>query len=108
MDADALTADVVDEFIEARRAAGYAWQPTRVGLAPLVGYLRELAVVVEPPLPPVILTAVEDLLVRYRRYRVSERGLVEGTIAHYDGVARLFLSERPPDVPDRRGSRLGT
>lgn len=101
--AEAFTADVVGEFIDARRVAGYCWQPTGQGLAPIVGYLCDLGVVVEPSSPVVIRTAVEDLVERYRCYLACERGLAAGTIANYVGVAQLFLSERPADAPNVGG-----
>ena len=99
--AETLSVDVVAEYLEARRVAGYAWQPTRHALGPLVGYLRDLAVVaVEPSTPAVTTTVVDEVVERYRCYLVCERGLAEGTVAQYVAVAHRFLSERPPEAPD--------
>lgn len=88
-----LTPARVDEFLEARRARGYrTWVSPRSMVLPL-DYLREIGVV---PMgaPAVAEGPLEELLGAYRRYLACERGLAESTIADYERVARLFLSER--------------
>ncbi len=93
LDAAALTPAVVERFVAARRAAGYANHRTAKGLEPLLGYLRAVGAV---PLaaPAVAATPVEALLGRYRRYLLVERGLAEGTVRGYLDVVRPFLAER--------------
>lgn len=86
-----LTPGRVEEFLAARRAAGFStWLSVKSMSLPL-GFLRELAVV---PTEPVL--AVDDplerLLVEYRRYLFDERGLGEHTVlVRYGPDARLFL-----------------
>lgn len=88
-----LTLRRVEEFLRARRAAGYVtWVSPRSLVLPL-DYLREIGVV-----PVVASTApagpLEELLRAYRRYLACERGLAESTMAAYEHGARLFLSAR--------------
>jgi len=45
---ESLTAGGAEEFLEARRSAGYTCRLSGRGLAPLLGYLRDLGVVPEP------------------------------------------------------------
>ena len=63
----ALTAPVAEEYLPARRAAGYTAYLTPRALAPLLGYLRELGVAPEAEIV-VPATRAEALLERYRRY----------------------------------------
>ena len=66
LDAAALTAAAMEEFLATRRAAGYTTLRSPRALEPLLAYLRELGVV---PAPVVIAaTPAEELLERYRRY----------------------------------------
>ena len=78
----ALTSARCDEFLVARRVAGYSSFLTARGLAPLLGFLRAggvvpeaVAVVVEGPL--------EEVLVVYRAFLVEERSLAAATVARY-------------------------
>src|SRR6266704_6952509 len=70
----ALTAPVAEEYLAARRAAGYTAYLTPKALAPLLGYLRGMGVAPEaaPADPP---SGVEELLDRFRRYLLVERGV---------------------------------
>lgn len=88
-----LTPERVEEFLVARRAAGYRLWLSPKGVAPLLAHLRQLAVVPVPE-PAVATTAAEHLFERYRSYLVEERGLAAGTVASYLYVARLFLPTR--------------
>jgi integrase/recombinase XerD len=92
LDAAGFTEDVAEGFLRARGDAG-SWRPTGKTLRGLLGYLRELGVTPRP-VAPVARTSLDELLERYRRYLVDERGLVEGTIDNYLHSARLFLSGR--------------
>jgi integrase/recombinase XerD len=89
-----LTATRIEEFLGARRAAGYVLWCSPKGVAPLLAYLRGLGVVPAPE-PAIPGTPAEDLLERYRVYLVQERGLAAGTVAADLHVARLFLATRP-------------
>ena len=94
LDAAALTPAVVDRFLAARRAAGYANHRTAKSLAPLLGYLRAAGAAPPPPAPAVASTPLEALLERYRRYLLAERGLSAGTVRGYVQVVRPFLVGR--------------
>ncbi|MCA1699633.1 MAG: site-specific integrase [Actinobacteria bacterium] len=92
--ADELTAERAEQFLQARRVAGYAtWVSPRSMALPLE-YLREVGAV---PSPAAVVAEgpLEQLLVGYRGYLVLERGLAQSTIAEYERVARLFLGQRP-------------
>jgi len=90
--ADELTPARLEQFLAARRAAGYVtWVSPRSLRVPLA-YLREIGVVAGPP--PVAEGPLERLLGDYRRYLACERGLAPKTIAVFERVARLFLAER--------------
>jgi site-specific recombinase XerD len=91
--AGALTSEVVERFLAARRAAGYASHVTARAMAPLVGYLRELGVA-PPPSGRAPVGAVEVLLAEYREYLAVERGLTADTIEGYVPAARSFLEGR--------------
>jgi hypothetical protein len=66
--------------------------PTERSLVPLLGYLRRLGVAPEPA--PTPLTPVEELVVRYGRWLVGQRGLADRTVGRYQAAARRFLEER--------------
>jgi len=98
LDVGDLTPDRVEEFLVARRDAGYVLWRSEKGVAPLLAHLRRLGVV---PVPEVMVpaTPVERVLDRYRRYLEEERGLCESTVASNVHVARLFLATRA-ELPD--------
>ena len=77
--AGALTSEVVERYLAARRTAGYAKHVTARAMAPLVGYLRGLGVA-PPPSGRLPVGAVEVLLAEYREYLAVERGLTADTI----------------------------
>ena len=93
LDAAALTPAVVERFLVARRAAGYANHRTAKSLAPLLGYLQAAGAAPPPP-PEVASTPLEALLERYRHYLLAERGLSSGTVCGYVQVVRPFLAGR--------------
>src|SRR6266704_2669889 len=70
----ALTTPVAEAYLAARRAAGYTAYLTPKALGPLLGYLRGLGVAPDaaPADPP---SGVEELLDRFRRYLLVERGV---------------------------------
>ena len=87
----ALTAPVAEEYLAARRAAGYTAYLTPKALAPLLGYLRELGVAPEAEIA-VPATQAEALLERYRRYLLAERGLREKVARGYVDSVRPFVA----------------
>ncbi len=89
---DGLTVEITEQFLELRRAGEMSLRSWRA-LDPLVGYLRELGVI--PKLAASAGTGVDGLVAEYRDYLFRERGLTTGSVAHWERVARLFLSERP-------------
>ena len=89
-----LTPERVDEFLVARRAAGYVLWRSPKGVAPLLTHLRQLGVVSVPE-PARATTPAEHLLEHYRTYLVEERGLAAATVASNIHVGALFLATRP-------------
>lgn len=93
LDAGELTPGTAERFLAARRAASYAQLRTAKALQPLLGYLRRLGVVPGAP-PPTPEGPVGELLARYRRYLVTERGVGAATAADYAAKTRPFLAAR--------------
>ena len=84
--------DSIEEFVAELRAKNTSWRPTAKSLSWLVGYLRDVEVVVATPVPPGPRTTEEVLLERYRDYLRLERGLEADTIANYVRVVAMFLA----------------
>jgi integrase/recombinase XerD len=72
--------------------ARYASLRGAQGLVPLLGYLRGLGVVPAAQRPAV--TVAGELLERYRRYLVFERGLTVETARGYVEIVRPFVESR--------------
>lgn len=81
---------VIAEFRSARRASGMRWVPGAHGLDPLLEFLGQQGVVAVPARAG---GPVEELVGRYRRWLVGERGLAEATVERYVKLARLFLTQ---------------
>ncbi|MGI9099697.1 MAG: site-specific integrase [Solirubrobacteraceae bacterium] len=96
LDAAALTAAVIEQFMVPRRGGGEHLRTARA-LEPLIGYLRDLGVS-PPPASAVAVTPLEQLLARYERYLLVERGLAASTVRRYVHVARAFLGSRESDA----------
>jgi integrase/recombinase XerD len=91
LDEHALTCSVVEEFLRARRVAGYRqWRSAR-GMAPLLDHLRDVGIA--PVCAPAGDSAVEVPLAAYRAYLIEERGLAASTVRNYVDVARQFVSQ---------------
>jgi site-specific recombinase XerD len=86
---DDLSQARVEEFVAARRAAGYRNYVTASALAALLEHLRGLGVVPPPGEP--VLSEVEELLGRYRGWLCSERGLAAVTARNYADMVRPFV-----------------
>jgi integrase/recombinase XerD len=84
-----FSGDVVEEFRKVRRETHSHLSGARA-MDQLLGYLRGLGVMPEPSVAD---SWVERLVAEYREYLVSERGLVAGSVALRERVARLFLDE---------------
>lgn len=95
--AGGLTSEVVERFVAARRAAGYANHVTARAMAPLVGYLRGLGVA-PPASSRAPVGAVEVVLADYREYLAIEGGLtaetIEGTSLRSDRSWRVAIPAR--------------
>jgi integrase/recombinase XerD len=83
----------VDRFLSDRRSADVAIHKTRKALIPLLGYLRGLG------LAPAAEASMEDgpageILNRYLRFLITERGLVPVTALRYVDCLRPFLDRR--------------
>jgi hypothetical protein len=89
LDAGGLTPEAAERFLAVRRAAGYARLLSPKALAPLLGYLRRLGAALAAPVPAPQGPAGE-LLHRYRRYLVTERGTGDATAADYAAKTRPF------------------
>ena len=87
-----LTADAAERYALTRREAGYAGYRSVHALEPLLGYLRGLGAVpaAQPPEP----TPAQELLERFQRYLVSERGLGVATAEGYACFVRPFAEAR--------------
>jgi len=83
---------LVERFVAARRADGYAGFVSARALAPLLGYLRGLEVVAEPVLPEPR-TPADELVERFGDYLARERCLAAQSVRSYVGVARRFLAD---------------
>src|SRR5258705_6622591 len=92
LDGAALTSEVVDEYLVARRAVGYVNHRSVRGLQPLLDYLRRREVAPWPV--PSEDGAAERLLSRYAGYLARERGLAESTVRNYVELVRPFLADR--------------
>lgn len=98
MASEGLEAGQVDDAaIEAFRAARRAGGDRRVAsvgeLRQLVGYLREVGVMMPAELP-LEFTPLDGLISDYRGWLVIERGLAPMTVLRYETLARRFLGER--------------
>ncbi|MEK7754990.1 MAG: site-specific integrase [Acidobacteriota bacterium] len=86
-----LHTERVEEFLGARRLAGYTSWRTERGLRPLLVYLRRMDVA-PTAVSRVPDTPLDRLLEGYGDYLAQERGVMADTVGQYGEVARLFLS----------------
>lgn len=89
---DDLSPARVEQFVAVRRGAGYVNYVTPRALAALLEHLRESGVV--PPAGELSLSEAEELLVSYRAWLCSERGLASVTARNYSDMVRPFLAAR--------------
>lgn len=84
-----LNRAVIAEFLAAMRAAGMRCVPGTRGLDRLLEYLRHEGVLAAAAVPA---TPDEELVKRYRRWLVDDRGLAEATVVRYVKLAWTFLA----------------
>jgi hypothetical protein len=89
---DDLSPARVDEFVAARRAAGYVNYVTPRALVALLEYLRESGIA--PPAGEPALSEVEELLGSYRGWLCCERRLAAVTARNYAEMVRPFVASR--------------
>ncbi len=90
VDVGGLSELEAERFIAARRARVRRLFRSRRALDPFMGYLAGLNVLaaqVEPPVGP-----VDEIIGRYRRYLLVERGLTKETARVYVGAIRSFVA----------------
>lgn len=90
----ALTPERVEAFCVARQREGYRGLRTAKALVPLREFLHEQGVLPRPEAAAPV-TVVDRLLVSYRDYLVSERGLVGPVVTEWVRSAGLFLTRYP-------------
>jgi len=79
-----------EQFLQARRDAGYKSLWTSRALRPLLMYLQGRGAT-PPALPPIPTGPVDEALARYRQYLIVERGLSGRTVDGYVHMVRPFL-----------------
>ena len=96
---------MVAEFRDAMRTAGMRNVPGAHGLDRLLQYLEHEGVRAASAVPA---TPVEELVQRYRRWLVGDRGLAEATVERYVKLARLFLTQRSTELVHSVENLTGT
>lgn len=95
-----LSGERVDQFLAARRQAGFTWPGTRRALAPLLSFLATHDALPESEPPPTP-SAAEVLLASFERYLLDERGLASSTAGAYRlRAARFLVSSAPQSLGD--------
>ena len=90
-DVGSLTDEVIGDYLDARRAAGYRARAGGRALAPLLGYLRGLGAVPQPAAVPA--APAEALLAEFCGYLAGERGLAAVTAGRYARFARVLIAD---------------
>lgn len=93
LDVHNLCAIHVEQFLSARRAAGYTNHLTSNGMRQILTYLSKLAVVASPP-AYLCTGPVEVVIERYRNYLTVQRMLKITTVRIYVDAVRPFLNSR--------------
>jgi site-specific recombinase XerD len=92
----ALTNEAVQDFVAARRAAGFTAFRTPKALEPFMRYMRGVGAIAAPAAiaPTSSSDPAEALLSRYREYMLRERGVSAKTARDYTDCVRPFLASR--------------
>ena len=102
LDVAELAPQVVERYVDARRAADYRQFRSVKALAPLLGYLRGLAVLTDTA-PQSANTTSAVLLQRFRAYLLDERALGAASARGYVDLVAAFVEECVRDGGDLRG-----
>lgn len=102
LEREALTAsdlnwESIEEFLHARRIAGYVSPLSRLALGSLLGVLKA-AGMVQPAEPTGATSENEALFASFRTYLANERGLSCSTTTAYVSRARRFVAGLPGDM----------
>ena len=93
LDARGLEPTTIESFVAARRAAGHTNHTSARALRPLLAHLRQIGAV-PTEAAPVPNGPLDELLLRYRDYLTTERGVTGQTGGAYLGAVRPFMAER--------------
>jgi integrase/recombinase XerD len=91
-----LTTALFERFLIDNRAQGHRFPKSARGAQLLVTFLRKKGIV--PEAPAAALSPTEEVLERFRRYLVNERGLADGTIFNHLHAAKLFFNSLDGDI----------
>ena len=91
-----LTPALFERFLIYNRAQGHRFPKSARGAQLLVTFLRNKGIV--PEAPGAALSPTEEVLERFRRYLVNERGLADGTIFNHLHAAKLFFNSLDGDI----------
>jgi len=97
LDASQLNSASILEFVGAACREGHRRVPTPRSFRPLLEFLasKEVVAAVDVVTP----TAVETLIVEYRKWMIDDRGLAAPTVLRYENLARRFLRHRATGEP---------
>lgn len=93
-----LDEQVVNKFLEKRRRQGRLWKGHSRTVSLFLEHVREKGAIPAPP-PPVDVSPLAMLQMRYESFLKKERGLSPVTGARYWGFLRRFIVERFGDAP---------
>jgi site-specific recombinase XerD len=99
-----LTPAAIAEFRSDCLAMGRRKIPSVKSFEPLLRFLRDEGVLGDPPEPE---SAVERLLIDYRKWLLTERGLAQATVLRYENLARRFLVLHPVGNGVQNGTLSG-
>lgn len=104
VDVGELSPVIVERFLAERRGQ-YASGISLKGLRPLLGYLDGLGLL--PVAEESARAPIDELLDRFCGFLREERGLVAGSIALYERIARRFLAQYPEPLADALAQLTG-
>jgi site-specific recombinase XerD len=87
-----MTPAAVEQFLLARKGAGYRRWLSRRAVAPLLEYLEGAGLAVPAPAPEPLAPG-SAVLAGFREYLVAERGLAASTVRNYLDAARLLAAQ---------------
>jgi len=96
MDAEDITPAVLNKFLAVRRAQGYTLWLSPQALMPFLDYLRSHGLMMSSPK---VGGPSDELLTRYGRYLLHQRGLAESSTREYVKLVRPFVANRRLPFP---------